>query len=206
MTKLKPPRTPMNISKPELRDMLKAKRSKLSVEETEKYSQMIVNRCIALIPWERTRSIHMYLPIESRREVGTWQLLNYALQTKHPDMLVAVPVMKGRKMISFQLDKTTKWQNNPLGIPEPVSAKELADTYKFDVIIVPLIGFDLFGHRLGNGGGHYDRFLAQQKAAMTIGLGYEMCLINPAIQTESHDKSLKYVITERRIITTPNGI
>lgn len=76
----------------------------------------------------------------------------------------------------------------------------------FDVIFVPLYGFTSQGHRLGHGGGWYDRFLAQQPTAIKVGVGLERCLIE--FTQEPHDIPLDILITEVRYryvsATTPS--
>lgn len=68
------------------------------------------------------------------------------------------------------------------------------------LILVPVLAFDRLGGRLGQGGGHYDRVLAQMRAkAVAAGLAYagqEM----PAIPLELHDQRLDWVLTEREAI------
>lgn len=65
---------------------------------------------------------------------------------------------------------------------------------KFDVIIIPLLGFNEDGYRLGHGGGWYDRFLATQPQALKIGVGYEDTLVD--FEAEAHDISMDVIISE----------
>ena len=71
-----------------------------------------------------------------------------------------------------------------------------------NVLLVPLVGFDAARHRLGNGGGYYDRTLATLPSATTaIGVGFD-CLRLPTIHPEPHDVPMSMVITES---TTASG-
>ena len=65
------------------------------------------------------------------------------------------------------------------------------------VAIVPLLGFDAQGRRLGQGGGHYDRFLAQNPDTIAIGIGWD-CQFVDELPHEPHDMSLRAVITPTR--------
>lgn len=95
---------------------------------------------------------------------------------------------------------------NRYGIPEPdVAADVLLQPHDLDVVLVPLLGFDRRGHRLGYGGGYYDRsfaFLHGRGAParpLLIGIGYawqELADVGPA----SWDVHLDKVVTEQSII------
>jgi 5-formyltetrahydrofolate cyclo-ligase len=72
-----------------------------------------------------------------------------------------------------------------------------------DVVMLPLLAFDACGNRLGQGGGHYDRFLAQNSNVYKIGLAYDVQeVLN--LPTEPHDITLNAIWTEKnwRIITS----
>ena len=67
-----------------------------------------------------------------------------------------------------------------------------------DVVVVPLVGFDAVGSRLGRGGGHYDRMLSSLRSRQSIfavGLAYEVQFFE-ALPCEAHDEKLNAVITE----------
>ena len=67
-----------------------------------------------------------------------------------------------------------------------------------DVMFVPLLGFTASGERLGQGGGHYDRWLAEHPGRMTIGLAWDVQLCDE-LPTERHDVALDAVITPTRM-------
>lgn len=69
------------------------------------------------------------------------------------------------------------------------------------IILVPLIGFDARGNRLGQGGGYFDRYLARLTHKLTIGVAYD-CQEVEEIPTEPHDIPLDYIITPTRIFTS----
>lgn len=69
---------------------------------------------------------------------------------------------------------------------------------QFDVVLVPLLGFDNKGNRLGFGGGWYDKFLSTQSSATTIGLAYDFQLVSE-LPIEPHDIRLSKVVTESRV-------
>lgn len=65
---------------------------------------------------------------------------------------------------------------------------------KFDLIILPVLGFTAANYRLGRGGGWYDRFLAEQPQATTVGLAYSWSQVD--FTPEAHDVALDYIITD----------
>ncbi|PKP91506.1 MAG: 5-formyltetrahydrofolate cyclo-ligase [Alphaproteobacteria bacterium HGW-Alphaproteobacteria-14] len=83
----------------------------------------------------------------------------------------------------------------PFGMMQPrVAAEALIP----DVLFVPLIGFTAARDRLGQGGGHYDRWLAEHPEVQAIGLAWDVQLCD-ALPTEPHDRTLDAVITPTRI-------
>ena len=83
----------------------------------------------------------------------------------------------------------------PYGVLQPRSdAAEMVP----DAVFVPLIGFTAAGHRLGQGGGHYDRWLAMHPACLAIGLAWD-CQCVDALPLEAHDRKLAAVVTPTRI-------
>jgi 5-formyltetrahydrofolate cyclo-ligase len=95
---------------------------------------------------------------------------------------------------------------NRYGIPEPEqNAANAVDPHALDLVLVPLLAFDRRGHRLGSGGGWYDRsfaFLqAQTRPAKTalVGIGYAFQEV-PMLPVEAHDVRLDFIVTERELI------
>lgn len=66
-------------------------------------------------------------------------------------------------------------------------------------LVIPCVGFDRHGHRLGYGGGFYDRTLAAMPAVVTIGVAYETCEL-AAFEAEPHDRPMDWVVTEQRLL------
>lgn len=95
---------------------------------------------------------------------------------------------------------------NRYGIPEPVCAiEQTLSPQDIDVVLVPLLGFDRRGHRLGFGGGYYDRSFAflRERAdvgkPVLVGIAYAMQEVE-RIDTQPWDVPLDYVATERELM------
>lgn len=96
-------------------------------------------------------------------------------------------------------------QPNRFGIPEPAAAAEWFAPFQLDLVLVPLLAFDRRGHRLGYGGGWYDRSFAFLKdqvrptEPLLVGIGYDFQEL-PAIAPEPWDVPLDFVATDRELI------
>lgn len=184
--------------KAQLRHEMLAWRKRLGAEQAGKLSQDIINHAMPLMPWPDIRSLHIYVPQAQNREVDTWPLMEYVWRNV-ADCTVAVPVLNDGRMAARTATPDTQWHTGHFGIPEPANGELLTDNHQYDVIIVPTLGFTGEGYRLGYGGGYYDKFLATQKQALTIGLCYEAGLVS--FEPEAHDVPLDYVVTEVRVIS-----
>ncbi|MFA7238164.1 MAG: 5-formyltetrahydrofolate cyclo-ligase [Phycisphaeraceae bacterium] len=90
------------------------------------------------------------------------------------------------------------------GVNSPINAPPIP-TRMIDLVIVPGLGFDLTGHRLGRGGGFYDRFLSRRNfRGLTCGLALEQQVVEH-IPTQPHDVRLDMLATERRILRFGEG-
>jgi len=97
-------------------------------------------------------------------------------------------------------------ETNRFGIPEPVvPASDLLEPAQIDVVLLPLLGFDRRGGRLGFGGGYYDRsfaFLRERSEVgrpVLVGVGYALQEV-ASIEPMPWDVRLDYIATERELI------
>lgn len=87
---------------------------------------------------------------------------------------------------------------NRHGIPEPLAP---ARAPRLDAIVVPLVGFDAAGRRLGMGGGYYDRLLARRRGTRPLAIGYAYSLQQaPQVPAGPLDVPLRAIATERGVI------
>jgi 5-formyltetrahydrofolate cyclo-ligase len=180
--------------KKSLRKKLMDEKLSLTPNEVKEFSEKILNTLTKRIDWGGVKNIHLYLPIEKNNEVGTWPLVEF-IQKNYPKIEIYLPKSNGYA----KFDKNTKLRTDKFGIPEPESEK-LMETSSFDLIILPVVGFDRRGYRLGYGGGYYDKFLAQHKCKQIIGLAYGFTELEK-MPDEPFDQKLQEIITEKEIIT-----
>lgn len=158
------------MRKKELRQKYKELRKNLSDELIEELSLQIANQLIHLDIWEHS-FYHLFLPIESQKEVNTEYILQ-VLAGKDKNIVLSKSDFETREMTHFLLTDNTKIKKNEYDIPEPVDGLEVPVS-KIDVVFVPLLAFDEKGNRVGYGKGFYDKFLSECKSeVLKIGLSF----------------------------------
>jgi 5-formyltetrahydrofolate cyclo-ligase len=116
-----------------------------------------------------------------------------------------LPVLNDDKTLSFvRYDKGDALCPNRYSIQEPVNAENEISADQLDLVITPLIAFDFAGHRLGTGGGYYDRTFAFIKAGevkrpFMLGLGFAAQQAD-ALSVDDWDVLLDGVVTENSFI------
>lgn len=142
----------------------------------------------------KKKSIGGYFPVNF--EIDDLEILRKFEIKKYE---ISLPVVKK----NFEMD-FYKWSSkepltiNKYGIPEP-NLKKLKYP---DIILIPLLAFDERLHRLGYGGGYYDRYIekiSKKKSSVKIGLALSFQKINN-VPTTKYDKKLDYIMTEKNIL------
>lgn len=157
-------------------------------------SQRITNRVNDWIEGNAINSVHIYLNMRS--EVETDGLLDY-LVTHEKTALAPVTDTHRRNLTPHRISNPqTDFVSHPYGMREPnQNSCKAFPPDEIDLIIVPGAAFDRKGHRLGYGGGYYDRFLRQCTQAVRIGLAYETQLIEDTLP-QAWDLPVHRIITE----------
>lgn len=155
-------------SKVALRQFFRQKRRQLTKVEVFRRSYKITGSLFQteLIGVKR---VHLFLPLISEREVNTYLIIT-RLWEKGIDVIV--PKVVGSNMEHYYFAPHTHLQKNRWGLAEPVGQTPLTDRdiRATDRVLVPLLVADKKGHRIGYGGGYYDRFLQSYPDLITIGL------------------------------------
>ncbi|MFO7542213.1 MAG: 5-formyltetrahydrofolate cyclo-ligase [Thiobacillus sp.] len=147
----------------------------------------------------RAKRIGFYLP--QGGEFDAHALLNQALWMQRECYLPVLP-QRGRVMRFGRLGRNTRMKANRYGIPEPVDKRPLRAS-QLDLLVMPLVGFDREGFRLGMGGGYYDATLAYMRHRRSwrkprlVGLAYE-CQGVESLPHDPWDMPLDAVLTERQ--------
>ena len=168
------------MNKKELRDAIRAKKRAMTPEEIEERSAQLGELLAGSPAYREADTIYGYLPYN--QEVRTVPMLEQALKDGKK---VAVPKVYGDEMKFLYLDDLTKVSKGYAGIPEPIADGPVADD-ETALVLMPGLAFDPQGHRIGYGGGFYDKFLAAEPNHPTLALCYEFQLL-PELDTEEHD-------------------
>lgn len=168
------------MDKTELRRSIRARKRAMTEEEIEARSARLGQLFLASEAYKAAKTIYGYLPYN--QEVRTVPMLEQALRDGKK---VAVPKVYGEEMKFLYLDDLTKVAKGYAGIPEPIADEPVADD-ETALVLMPGLAFDPEGHRIGYGGGFYDKFLAAEPNHPTLALCYEFQML-PKLGTEEHD-------------------
>jgi 5-formyltetrahydrofolate cyclo-ligase len=184
-------------SKPEVRRQGRERREALGEQAQAGFDARIVAHCRQELDWGRYANVMIFLPIEHRNEVDTWPLARWIWE-QWPDVRIYVPRVVGSDIEAVQTTDDTAFAPGAYGVPEPLGGVVLGPKESLDLVLTPLLGFDLQGNRVGYGQGYFDRFFARYPKARRIGLGYECLMAPDGIAAGGHDVRLHEVITEER--------
>lgn len=175
------------MDKTALRRTIREKKRAMTNEEIESASKKLGQMFLASEQYQQAKTIYGYLPYN--QEVRTVSILEQALLD---GKRVAVPKIYGDEMRFIYLDDLTQVARGYAGIPEPVADKPVADD-PTALVLMPGLAFDQAGHRIGYGGGYYDKFLADEPEHPTVALCYDFQIL-PAIKTEEYDVPVDCVL------------
>ncbi len=158
-----------------LRAELKKKRESMAPTEKQAMDKQIYTRVLATEEFAQADTVLIYVSTEL--EVDTIQLIEYCFKN---NKRVAVPrcVDGTRKMDFYLINALSELQVRTFGVrePEPIPEKLLTD-FTDSICVVPAMGCDLMGYRLGYGGGYYDRFLEGYPCKKLV-ITYHSCLLD----------------------------
>lgn len=150
---------------------------------------LLAERVLAWLEASRALSLGFYWPYRGepdlRPVVAQW-LSNDSRR------MAALPVIVDGTMSFLSWQPDSEMRAGAYGIAVPAAGETVAPA----VLIIPCVGFDARGYRLGYGGGWYDKTLARlEKRPRTVGVAFEVCRLD-SIHPEAHDIALDRVLTE----------
>jgi 5-formyltetrahydrofolate cyclo-ligase len=146
------------MTKEEARKAFLQKRLALSEGAYQQLNFQLYNQFFAQIDLSFIKCIHIFLPIESKKEPDTWPIID-RIRREFPHVRISIPKVIGDQLENIYFEGLHQLKKNKWGILEPEQGVP-TPTEKIDMVIVPLLAVDNNGHRVGYGKGFYDRFLA----------------------------------------------
>jgi 5-formyltetrahydrofolate cyclo-ligase len=168
----------------------------LSEKERGEKSAVIGKKLKLLPEYLTSKNIMFYVSFST--EVNTHEMIKDCLNA---DKNVYVPVIDLKKKCVHVsvLSDFDDLVESTYGILEPRSeCRELISSKKIDIIIVPGLGFDPKGNRIGYGAGFYDTLLNKNKDPLKVALAFE-CQIKEDVPTGPNDMKMNVIITEKNI-------
>jgi 5-formyltetrahydrofolate cyclo-ligase len=185
-----------------IRQKIRKKRRKISAEKISHLSNKIVDALTKTNVYAQSKNIGIYLTNEGEPD------LTSLLKLSREDKNFYLPVMdpKNSRQLTFVLYKNGDvLQKNKFGILEPkLTRTNTIAPENLDLVIAPLVAFDITGSRIGRGGGYYDKTFsfklhgASRKPTM-IGVAYDWQLVSKISRKET-DVPLDSIITDGEIV------
>ncbi len=177
----------MQPDKQLLRRIIRQRKQAMPLPELQRRSEILTERFLQTREYRDARTIYGYLPFN--QEVRTLPLLQHAIAEGKQ---VALPKCRGTEMWFVIPEDLNQVCSSPFGAPEPICDTPIAND-PTALVLIPGVAFDRQRHRLGYGGGYYDRFLAKEPHHPTIALCFDFQML-PQIPTEPHDISIDTIL------------
>jgi 5-formyltetrahydrofolate cyclo-ligase len=183
-----------------LRQSLRAKRRSLTASEHDLLSNLAASAITRLPAFKSGARVAVYLPFD--RESNPAALLTAARRRRVRLFVPVVESVRHRRLRFLPLTSRTRRGVFGISVPDGGAPRYAVAPRWFDLIVVPLVGIDDRGRRLGMGGGFYDRALGFRRARRhwlgprLVGLAFQ-CQRTASVFAEPHDVRLDAVATER---------
>ena len=175
------------MDKTALRREIREKKKAMSIEEIEVRSARLGELFAQTEAYKNAETIYGYMPYN--QEVRTVPILEQAIRD---GKRVAVPKVYGDIMKFIYLEDLTQVEKSDMGIPEPVADEPVAED-QTALVLMPGLAFDKEGHRIGYGGGFYDKFLMAEPNHPTVALCYDFQMY-AHLDTEEFDIPVDLVL------------
>jgi 5-formyltetrahydrofolate cyclo-ligase len=193
--------SPAPLSRQQLRTQLRKARRALNPSQQRQAARGVYRQLAQHPLFRRARHIALYLPMDG--EIDPRLLLRAAQRRGKKTYLPVLSAWPRTKMVFQRVRHGEKFRPNRFRIPEPrINPAQQRNVWALDLILLPLVGFDDVGGRLGMGGGFYDRSLAYQarrkawQKPVLLGLAHECQKVERLAQA-SWDVPLQGTVTDK---------
>ena len=177
-----------------LRREIKLRLKNLSQDERIKFSRVAVEKFLSHSIYKNSTVIMAYLST-----IDEIQLHEFISTSLEQGKILAVPFIEGNEMQAVILPNLDSLEVGAYGIlTVKRDVRKFIDAEKIDCVITPGLAFDDNGHRLGKGGGYYDKFLPRAVNTKKVALAYD-CQIVEKVPNLPHDSAMNFVITPAKI-------
>lgn len=185
------------------RDAL-ARRAAITPADRARRSEDIARRLFEIDAFASARCVLVYLSFAS--EVATEATVARLVADGRR---VLAPVLRGDRLLVSPIAAVDAVTRSAAGFPEPQDARDRAvhprDAGPIDAALVPGTAFDRRGNRVGRGGGHYDRLLAELSPnTLRIGLAFGEQIVEE-LPSEPHDQRVDLIVTDAETVRCPGG-
>ena len=190
----------METNKKILRRTMRELRNQLSDEDVLKKSQKIFEQIVKSSIYQNSQYIFSYMSF--RNEVDTAWFHHKVLEDGK--VLLLPKVLTKERMEFYKIKNLSYLNKSAMGILEPNDLCELYQTEKNYIkdalMILPGLAFDLYGGRLGYGGGYYDRYIEKLNGEIILcGAAFE-CQCMEHVPCQMHDVRMNIIVTEDKWI------
>ena len=180
-----------------IRKQVFAARKAHTDQQIDDWSRKIAETVTALPEYSNSRRILAYA--DYNHEVMTKYIIEAAWKDGKE---VAVPKVVGQDMVFYKLTDFAQLEKGYFGIPEPARGEIVQ--WEEALMIMPGVAFDRQNHRVGYGGGFYDKYLEKHPDLHTIAVAFELQMYRE-LPFEEHDIKPEKVITEKHIYPLESG-
>lgn len=183
------------MTKEELRKIYLQKRRSLTDMDYEKLSIQVCENFFNQVDLSPLKVLHVFIPIVKNKEPNTTFIIE-RIQKRFSQISLVVPRVNHitEEMDNFLFEGFYQLEKNKWDILEPTKGKKI-ESNEIDLVLIPLLAFDVEGHRVGYGKGFYDKLLSKCKPdCKHIGLS----LFDPVAKIDginAHDRKLHACIT-----------
>jgi 5-formyltetrahydrofolate cyclo-ligase len=185
------------MRKHEIRKIYREKRFTITSSEKMKWDDLLLIQFQSL-HLSFLDAVLSFFPIEMNNEVNTFIITEY-LRFRNPHMLICYPKTDTEQgtMNAIVCNTDSIFEANQYNIPEPLDSEVLAPE-QLDLVIIPLLSFDLKGNRVGYGKGFYDRYLPRcREDCIKVGFSY-FDPVEGIDDASEFDVPLNFCITPQR--------
>lgn len=179
-------------AKRELRIELILARKQINASHRIEYGKAICERIIESQEFLNAKTIFSFLPTDEEVDLSYLEAMAFQYHKT-----LAYPVIKHKGVMEAYIPEYYgAFEYNRFKIREPILEKSsFLSADQIDLVIVPMLGFDERGYRIGYGGGYYDRYLPKAVNAHVMGVCYEE-LKSSVLPVSEYDFKLDFVMTQ----------